>query len=46
MSDNIFVFNQQQTSGKQKVIIENVEANLTKQGKQLSVPLDTNMETM
>ena len=35
-----------QTSDKQKVVIKNAEANITKQGKQLSIPLETTMATM
>jgi hypothetical protein len=35
-----------QTSDKQKVVIKNAEANITKQGKQISIPLETTMATM
>jgi hypothetical protein len=45
--DNIVIFNwKKQTSDKQKVAIENIEAIVSRWGKQLSLPLDTKMATM
>jgi hypothetical protein len=46
MQVNIVILNLKEISDKQKVVIENLEANFTKWGKQLSVPLVTKMMTM